>query len=511
MFTTADWIVVIAFFGLMASLGFVTRRLIHGLDDYFAGGHGIPWWLAAISHHVSGYSAFAFVGYASLAYKVGFNIWTVFALPVFLAMLAGAFIWAPRWTRLKVITPCQYLEERFNNLVRQVVAWSGIGVKFVDEGAKLYSLAKIINACTGLPVKGTIVASCAVTILYLLMGGLWAELYSDFIQFIVQYGITLALVPMVLAAVGGWRAMWRDPRTPAFSLLSKDFPLSRLSVFLVVITLSYNGGTWGLAQRFYSMGKAAEAKKAALLSAFLYLLYPIALYIPVWAAPILVGQVQDPEMAYIIVAQQQLPRVMPGLLGLLVAGMFAATMSMVNSDISALAAVFTKDIYSRTMDRMAGESKLLKVGYLATGVFGLLTIIGGMATEGLGGAFKAMMDWYAAVLGPVSVPLLFGMLIKRTTWRGALASWLGGFATFVLFKYWLTNVVALALLGAPPDEALAWTLTTGAELLVTFAIFLGEGYLVRKTPEEQARVAGLFERLEGGLEAQAGDGEASGA
>jgi SSS family solute:Na+ symporter len=297
LFTTADWLVVVAFFGLMASLGFITRRYIHGLDDYFAGGHNIPWWLAAISHHVSGYSAFAFVGYASLAYKVGFNIWTVFALPVFLAMVAGAFIWAPRWTRLRVITPCEYLEQRFNNLVRQVVAWSGIGVKFVDEGAKLYSLAKIINACTGLPVKGTIIASCTVTILYLLMGGLWAELYSDFIQFIVQYGITLLLVPLVLAAVGGWRRMWADPRTPPFSLLSKEFPVSRLSVFFMVITLSYNGGTWGLAQRFYSMGKAAEAKKAALLSAFMYLLYPIALYVPVWAAPILVGQVQDPETA----------------------------------------------------------------------------------------------------------------------------------------------------------------------------------------------------------------------
>lgn len=497
MFTIMDWLVVVAFLGLMASLGFITRGLIRGVDDYFAGGHHIPWWLAAISHHVSGYSAFAFVGYASLAYKVGLNIWTVFALPVFLAMLAGAYIWAPRWTRLRVITPCEYLERRFNNLVRQLVAWSGIGVKFVDEGAKIYSLAKIVNACTGLPIRGTIFVSCGVTILYLLMGGLWAELYSDFIQFLVQYSITLLLVPVVLFSVGGWRAMWRDPRTPPAQLLSSEFPLSRLSVFLIVITLSYNGGTWGLAQRFYSMGKAAEAKKAALLSAFLYLLYPLALYIPVWAAPILVGPVADPEMAYIVVAQQQLPRLMPGLLGLFVAGMFAATMSMINSDLSALASVFTKDIYQRIFRPQATEDMLLKVGYLATGVFGLLTIVGALATEGLGGAFKAMMDWYAAVLGPVSVPLLFGMIVKRTTWRGALASWLGGFATFVLFKYGLTNMLAEKLFGGPPSEALAWTLTTGAELLVTFAVFLGEGYFFRQTPEEKARVETLFAQIEG--------------
>lgn len=499
MLTTVDYSVVAVFFLLMASLGFVTRRMIHGLDDYFAGGHNVPWWLAAVSHHVSGYSAFAFVGYASLAYEVGFNVWTVFAVPVFLAMIAGAYLWAPRWTRLKVITPCQYLEERFSNPIRQLIAWSGIGVKFVDEGAKLYSLAKVINACTGLPLRPVIVASTSVTLLYLLMGGVWAELWSDFIQFVVQYGITVALVPVVLLAVGGWVKMWRDPRTPALQIFSTKFPLSRLAVFLVVITLSYNGGTWGLAQRFYSMGKAAEAKKAAILSAFLYLLYPVLLYIPVWAAPILVGEIADPEMAYIVVAQQQLPNMAPGLLGLLVAGMFAATMSMVNSDISALAAVFTKDIYQRTLDPKAPERRLLRVGYLVTLVFGVLTVVAAFETESLGGAFKAMMDWYAAVLGPVSIPLLLGMVVKRTTWRGALASWIGGFVTFVVFKYWATDAIALAVFGGSPDEALSWTLTTAAELLVSFALFFGEGYLSRQTPEEQQRVDALFQRLEGAV------------
>jgi len=383
MLTSVDYSVIGVFFMLMASLGFITRRMIRGIDDYFAGGHNVPWWLAAISHHMSGYSAFAFVGYASLAYKVGFNVWTVFAVPVFLAMIAGAYLWAPRWPRLKVISPCQYLEERFNNLIRQLIAWSGIGVKFVDEGAKLYSLAKVINACTGWPVKPIIIASTGVTLLYLLMGGVWAEIWSDFVQFVVQYGITLALVPVVLLAVGGWWKMWRHPQAPPFTFFSAEFPPWRLLVFLVVITLSYNGGTWGLAQRFYSMGKAAEAKKAAFLSAALYLIYPIFLYIPVWAAPILVGEIADPEMAYIAVAQQQLPYIAPGLLGLFVAGMFAATMSMVNSDISALAAVFTKDIYQRTMDPRAPEGRLLKVGYLATLVFGVLTVVAAFETESL--------------------------------------------------------------------------------------------------------------------------------
>lgn len=500
MLTGIDYAVIVLYFVGVAAIGWVASKRTRGLNDYFAGGHNVSWWLAGISHHVSGYSAFAFVGYASLACRVGFNVWTVFALPVFLAMLAGAYVWAPRWVRLRVISPAQYLEERFNNTVRQVIAWSGIGLKFVDEGTKLYSLAKVIHACTGIPLRATIVGSGVVTVLYLMVGGFWAEIMTDFAQFIVQYIITILLAPVALAAVGGWNGLWTGPKAIPFQFFSADFPPSRLFVFFWVATLSYNGGSWGLAQRFYSMGKPNEAKKAALLSAALYLLYPILLYIPVWASPILLDGIADPELAYIAVAQKLLPQIAPGLLGLMVAAMFAATMSMVDSDLNSLAAVFTKDIYHRTLNREASEKQLMRVGVWATAVFGAITIVSGLATESLGGAFKAMIDWYAAVLGPVSIPLLFGMLFSRTTWRGALLSWAGGFATFLLFKYWATEALCIALSGQAPDDALAWTLTTGAELLVAFAVFFLEGVFSEQTPEEKERVANLFERLRGSPE-----------
>lgn len=107
MLTGIDYAVIVLYFVGVAAIGWVASKRTRGLNDYFAGGHNVSWWLAGISHHVSGYSAFAFVGYASLACRVGFNVWTVFALPVFLAMLAGAYVWAPRWVRLRVISPAQ--------------------------------------------------------------------------------------------------------------------------------------------------------------------------------------------------------------------------------------------------------------------------------------------------------------------------------------------------------------------------------------------------------------------
>ena len=105
--------------------------------------------MAAISHHVSGYSAVVFVGFAGKAASAGISMWTLFALPTFIAMMVGCFVWAPRWARLKVLTPVEYLERRYNNAVRVVVALAGIGVKFIDLGIKLYAISIVVQVCTG--------------------------------------------------------------------------------------------------------------------------------------------------------------------------------------------------------------------------------------------------------------------------------------------------------------------------------------------------------------------------
>lgn len=493
--TTIDWAVIIVYLLGVAAVGFFVKGRIKGLDDYFAGGHNIPWWLAAVSHHVSGYSAFAFVGYATVAYKVGINVWTLFAVPCFLAMMTGAFVWAPRWVKLKVISPVEYLEKRFNPLVHQVIAWSGIAIKFVDEGLKLYSLAIIIGVVCGFPLEATIVVCGVVAMLYVVVGGLWAEMITDFSQFIVQFVSTVLLAFVVLGAVGGLGGLWASMPDDARRVFSVDYDLPYLLVYVVVITLSYNGGTWGLAQRFYSIGKPNDAKKAALFSAGLYLLYPIVIYIPVWACRVLMPELAEADMekGYALMARHFFPSIMPGLLGLFVASMFAATMSMVDGDLNALAAVFTKDIYGRAFNPNASEKTLFKVGLLATVVLGIITIMTGLLAPGMGGAFKAMVTWYAAILGPVSVPLLFGMLNRRTTWRGALAAWAGGFATFVALKY------GIPALGYQFPEMRLWTIYTCGELIVTFGIFYLDGYISKLTPEEQRNVDELFARLEGDI------------
>ncbi|MCG2716319.1 MAG: Na+:solute symporter [Candidatus Marinimicrobia bacterium] len=487
MLQSADYIVILVFFILVAFLGFYAKKKVKTMEDYFAGGHAVPWWMAAISHHMSGYSAFAFVGHATIAYMSGFSVWTFFAAPIFIAMIIGAKLWAPKWVKLNVITPVEYLEKRFNLATRQVFAWSGIGIKFIDEGVKLYSLAVIVHVVTGFPLEAVIITCGLVTVAYLLFGGLWATMLTDFAQFIVQFGISLLLVSIVLNTVGGWSGMWEQLPTGHGSLFSESISPWFLFVYLFVIILSYNGGTWGLAQRFYSIGKPKDASKAALLSATLYLVYPLAIYIPIWSARLIVGEIANPEHAYVLVAQKILSSVSPGLLGLFVSSMFAATMSMIDTDLNSLAAVFTEDIYHRIIKPNSSDKYLLRVGMVTTIVLGLVTISAALVTVQLEGAFKAMIEWYAAILGPISIQLLFGMIYKRATWRGALASWALGFTTFIVVKYgyaWYSG------------EETSFALYTGLELLVSFSVFFIEGFINKQTPQEQKNVEEIFAKLE---------------
>jgi len=477
-----DYVVLVIYCIVVIAIGMWAMRKTKTTADYFAGGWKIPWWLAAISHHMSGYSAFAFVAYAGVAWRYGFTIYTIWALTIGIGLIITAFTFAPQWAKLAkkaIMTPIEYLEQRYNVVTRIAIALSGIGIKFVDEGLKIYSLAVFLSTFIGMPLIWSIIIGGVIVIIYMVIGGILASLWTDFIQAIVQFSVTIITLFIALSVVGGISGLISNAPPGFWKPLSGPYDLPYWIVFLIVVTLSYAGGTWGLAQRFISVGRPEEARKTALFSALLYLVYPLSFFIPMWATRIIYPKLDNPDYAYAIFCRDYLPKVAPGLLGLMTAAMLAATMSMVDSDLNALAAVLTRDVYGRIRKGLS-DKHLLRVGQIATLVFGLITIWVALVAPQLGPAFNVMVTWYAGLLGPISIPLLLGLLFKGTSWRGAIASWAGGFIVWAIFNFGLRT---------------PWTITTGCQLLTSFAIFFLEPLIVRKSPDEEKRIAELFEAL----------------
>ncbi len=439
----ADYSVVVAFFVVVLAIGFAASRRVNDSSDYFVAGGRIPWWLGGVSHHVSGHSGVVFIAYAAVAYQYGFTLYVWWAGSVVLACAVGARWFAPRWSRLRatlgVQSPTEYIALRYNMPTQQLMAWSGVLLKLFDVGAKWAALGSLLQGFTGLPFATGVWVSGGISLLYTTVGGLWADLYTDFLQFLVQFVAGVVLFVAVMNHLGGVESLltiwdrlpvghgqiFNGPYTPVF-----------LIGYAAAAMLSYNGGTWNLAVRYLGAPSARSARNSALLSGSLYVVWPLLVFFPMWAAPVLLPNLADPSQAYILLAQKFLPS---GFVGLVLASMFAATMAMTTSDMNTISAVLTRDIMPVTAPRWCAtdEKQGLKQARIATLVFTFGTLIIGLEAEYFGGVLGLIVSWFAALIGPVSVPMLFGLLplFRHAGPRTAIISILAGFGVFALVTY----------------------------------------------------------------------------
>lgn len=483
---TIDYIVIGLFFLLVAGIGLLALGKIGGSRDYFVAGGRIPWWLGGVSHHVSGHSGVVFVAYAAICYQYGFTLYVWWAGSITIACFVGAYWFAPRWARLRVArnieSPTEYLAVRYNVPTQQLMAWSGILLKLFDVGAKWASIGILLNGFTGLPISTGIWLSGGVSLFYITIGGLWADLYTDLAQFVVQVVAGLVLFVAVVAQLGGPSSVWTIwERLPAgnASLFNGPYTLLFFLGYVAVSTLSYNGGTWNLAMRYIGAPSAESARSSARLSGWLYLIWPLFLFFPMWAAPLLLPNLADPSQSYVMLTRQYLPA---GLVGLVLASMFAATMSMTTSDTNTVSSVITRDILPMASARFRNldQKRSLRIARLTTLLFTLLTLIVGIEAERFGGVLGLIISWFAALVGPVSVPMLLGLLpaFRHADARAAIGSILGGFAAFAL---------TTAVLNAPLDVRVFAPIATSLAVFVVLAA-LNRNRPVKPEIEEMLRV-----------------------
>jgi solute:Na+ symporter, SSS family len=199
---------------------------------------------------------------------------------------------------------------------------------------------------------------------------------------------------------------------------------------------------------------------------------------PMWAAPVLLPDLADPTQSYGLLTMQLLPA---GLVGLVLASLFANTMSMTSSDINTISAVITRDILPMLSARIKKSGISLRVARTTTFTFTLLTIIMASQYEHFGGVLGLIISWFGALVGPVAVPMLFGLLpvFARCGPAAAITSIAMGFVTFVITRF--VTIESLALTIALP-------------VLVSTVIYVSMGLMNRNRPVPE-RVQRLLESI----------------
>ena len=475
-----DWIVLGMYFMVLITIGLNAYRKVKNSADFFTAGGKLPWWLSGVSHHVSGYSGAVFVAYAGIAYTHGFTLYIWWACGVGLATLFAALWIAPRWAKLRIKTgiqsPTEYLLARYNLTTQQIIAWSGAIIKIFDVGGKLAAISVLLNVFTGSSLTFGILLAGGISLLYITIGGLWADVWNDFAQFIIQLMAGVTMFVMILMKLGdgieGVFTLWHRlpeanshffnaPYTPAFAL-----------GMLVIDFFSYSGGTWNLSTRFISSANGKEARKAGILSSVLYFVWPLILLFPMFAAPVFFTDLADPTLSYGMMAMKFLPA---GLLGLVLASMFANTLSMTSSDSNTVSAVITRDILPTVFHqvRKFTPKQSLVLARITTFSFTLLTIIVAMNSHLFGGVFGLIVSWFASLLGPIAIPMILGLLpiFRRSGSVSALVSIIGGLLAFAITK--MVPGLSLAVEVASP-------------MLVSLFLFILTGFLFKNVESEKA-------------------------
>ncbi|MGI4831105.1 MAG: sodium:solute symporter family protein [Janthinobacterium lividum] len=469
-----DWCVLGAYFVAMLGMGVWARTKVKSANDFFTAGGAMPWWLSGISHHMSGYSSAVFVGFAAIAYTAGFSLYIWWACSICLALVIGANVFPTRWSRLRqrlgIISPLEYLVTRYNLPAQQLLAWSGALLKIFDVGAKWTATAILLQVFAHVPPLWGVLLTGTVTLIYSVIGGLWADALTDMSQFVIQVFAGSVMLIAVMARLGGISSLWTiwaklppGHGRPFVGEYTWGFAL----VYLLINTLSYNGGTWNLAQRFIATPTARDARKAALLSASLYLVWPLVLFFPMWAAPLLLPHLADPSESYALLTKMLLP---PGLIGLVLAGLFAHTMAMTSSDANAISAVVVRDILpAMRKDRQRpGDRVQLLSGRICTFLFLAFSMGIALGAGHFGGVMGLLILWYGALIGPIAIPMLFGMLkiFQRSGSAAAIASWATGALVFGLTKFAFAGSIARL----PGD--LTTTITVAGPVLSSLAVYL---------------------------------------
>jgi SSS family transporter len=429
----ADLAVLVSYFVTMIAIGLAYSRKMRSLDMYFAGGRQLSWWLGGVSFLMAYVSALSIVVYAGLGYQYGLVALTIYWTTVPGTLLTTWFL-ARRWRRAGVVTPVEFLETRFSPAVRQVFVWSGIPLKIIDEGLKIVAVGIFVSAGLGISPWWAMVTVGVITLIYTVLGGLWAVVITDFVQFVLVTTGILLLAPLTLRAVGGWNHFRSAAPADFFSLVHRPYTWTYVAAFLVLSTLAL-AGNWSLIQKFYSVRSDRECRGVGWLASALFLLLPPAWIFTGMLARVFTRlQISDAQTVYARVCSALLP---PGMLGLMIAALFAATMSVLSSGYNVIAAVLTVDVHQRLIRPHASQKELVVVGRLLTAVVALVALALALGvTHFHSTIFDTMVAAFGFFLPPTVLPVLGGLLSRRLSAGGAMAGFAVGISIGLAFLLW---------------------------------------------------------------------------
>jgi len=384
-FHPLDYAALVVYLVVLVWMGFFFSRRGKTTEDFFLAGRRIPWWAAALSIFSTQLSAITFMAIPAKAFAMDW-VSILMNLGIILVAPVVVFCFLPFLRRLNLTTIFEYLELRFNGAIRLYGSLSFIAYQLGRMGIVLLLPSLALSTVTGFDIYVCIAVMGLLCTLYTVLGGIEAVIWTDVIQsFVLLGGGLICLVVITFGVDGGISGLWEIAVThDKFHTLNFEGGLNS-TVFWVVIV----GGFFtqlvpyvsdqALVQRFLTTPTERLAARAVWVHAIIVI--PASLLFfglgtalfgyfksnPATLQP--TAQSHDVILPWFVATQ--LPM---GIAGLVLAGLFAATMSSVDSSINSVATSLITD-FDRKLRPDADDASRLRLARILTIIVGVLATL----------------------------------------------------------------------------------------------------------------------------------------
>ncbi|WP_300596255.1 sodium:solute symporter [Niabella sp.] len=467
-----DLSVILIYLVAMVLVGYLFSRKNKSADQFTTASGRIPGWAVGLSIYATFLSSNTFLGVPGKAFGSNWNAFA-FSLSMPLAAWVAAKYFVPFYRNVGEVSAYTNLEKRFGPWARTYAVVCFLLTQIARMGSIFFGLSLTLQALTGFPMQMIMLVTGACIILYTVMGGIEAVIWTEVVQGVLKTLGAILIVYLVISNVNGGLdtiiKIGKAENKFGLGRLNLDFTSSGFLVVLLYgffINLNNFGMDQNYVQRYHTASSKKEAARSIWLCVWIYI--PASLLFFVIGTCLYAYYQLNPELLHAVklqvaaerigqgapaaqiaaTAAQLVPgdygdKVMPhfmvtmipaGLVGLIISAILSAGMSTISSGMNASATVFAEDIYKRYFKKVVNEKQGLRLLHIATVVFGLLGMIAGVLMIGVKSVLDIWWQLSGIFAGGMLGLFLLGIISKQTGNTAALLATITGIVVIL----WMT-------------------------------------------------------------------------
>ena len=452
-FGTLNYLVLTVYVAGMLAVGWWYAGRQTTLQHYFLAGRNLPWIAVAMSMYASVTSAMTFMGLPGQAYSQNISLIIVSLMsPVIAPVLI--FLIYPLYRRLRITTSYEYIALRFGSPARLAVSALFVLARLSWLGTVIYAPALALHVTTGIPQPVAIGIIGLLATVYCVMGGLSAVVWTDVPQFIIMIGgaVWMAVLLCGLVPDGVAGILHEGHVTDKLMVFDWSFKLGEMtalgvSIAYVFILIQDYGVDQVSVQRLMSIKSDRGVTRAILFNALTDFII-IGLLLFIGLGLFVYYQVHSQSLPVDFRADRVLPwfilhELPPGVSGLLIAALFAAAMSSVDSGLNSLTTVIINDMIAPFRKSGAGGiASVTGARWMTAGLGLTASLVALFFYPRIGGILKTFYTYMGLFSAPVLALFLLGMISTRAHARGWFAATAVSIITILVIQHqgWLHEI-----------------------------------------------------------------------